>query len=136
MMKEKLTCLEPNPNLNPHVYYPNNHIPEKKEHFSIPIMDINSYKKMIPQTTIGKKFNLKLKIKEYDPTKKKPKDDKYKSNKTYINLLEGRWTSEEDELLKKGFEMYGKQWTLISNEVVKTRNKFSCSQRAKTLKMV
>lgn len=51
----------------------------------------------------------------------------------YELMLEGKWTEKEDELLKKGIEKYGRQWTNISCDIVKTRSPSACIKRAKII---
>lgn len=76
--EEKLLCLEPNPQIQPPIFYSTQFLERKVNIIEGPHIEIETEKKMLTQS-IGKKFNLKLKIKEYDPTKKKLKDEKYKS---------------------------------------------------------
>ena len=45
-----------------------------------------------------------------------------------INLKKGPWTRTEDELLKQGHNMYGPQWTLVS-EHVQSRTDGQCLKR-------
>lgn len=46
-----------------------------------------------------------------------------------VTLIKGTWTREEDDLLRQGHQMYGNQWTMVSELVVKTRTDGQCLKR-------
>jgi len=48
--------------------------------------------------------------------------------------IKGSWTREEDNLLRQGHQMYGHQWTMVSELVVKTRTDGQCLKRWGLLK--
>jgi hypothetical protein len=74
-----------------------------------------------------KRFDLFFDVKQYHPPTKTVKpDDEVQKNC-------GPWTTEEDNLLLRGMQKYGTQWTRIGKEFVLTRSRSSIAQRGRCL---
>lgn len=105
---------------------------EKKRTLEVdPVIRMEPRLHMISETTPSmakkkKKFDLHFDVKVYHPPTFKGQDLAFPKNM-------GAWSKEEDELLGKGMDRYGTQWTRISKEFVKTRNRSSIAQRGRCL---
>lgn len=127
METTKLECIEPSlavkPTL-PHYYKTNLPRPlpfyEQKQ-LNLPIEKLNGSKVQV------------FKFSSYFPFKKSHKTVTYNSKYNFFSHLEGKWTQEEDDLLKKGIQKFGRHWTDISYEFVKTRSPSACIKRSKVI---
>lgn len=117
-MSNKMEVMEPKIILEPplHTYYsPKLNIKIQNKDFLFELFTLNHVKPSIQK---------QYKFKPYDPS-----HDKLYRISNFIHLTLGKWTKDEDEILKKAVKTHGRQWTLISESYFPTRTSTSCIKR-------